>query len=273
MTGFQGFPGRRQRNQQKLRRIAAAVGRPFSPDDIASLSAWYDAEDDSTITEGLPGFCRTIANKGSIAKDFENLNNGQQPAIVQVSGHQMLFFDGTDDFLADVQTNDVLRPGSDPFTIVALVTVNAAISSNAIGWNQRDGMPGGALWVVAPDTLATWLINDGTNSATIDAADETWNDTTTRWIFVCDRDASNIHLYYGTGPTLNESAQSPVSSALVGNLDQVNSVQGNLSPTPAVGRYYHGHWGEWFFFKSALSEAERNAMAIYLSTKWELTGP
>ena len=82
--------------------------------DISDLTGWWDAEDNTTIVD-VGGFATRWNSKApapALAKDFQNLLGGQAPAIVTVSSHQMLNFDGSNDWLADVQSNDALQPGS-----------------------------------------------------------------------------------------------------------------------------------------------------------------
>lgn len=256
--------------RQKLRRLAIVAGKPFSPDDIASLSAWYDAEDNSLITENPAGQVQNINTKTAKPpnKNYNNTNPGQKPALVTVAGHQMIQFDGTSDWWADTDSNAVLQPGAGDFSIVMLARINAGVSASAPTWVQRDA-GGVELWQMNLRGSVVFSARDGAgNLASLVASDETFNDGSTRWILIGTRTSSELNLYYASvaSPTLQASSSNPVNASAVGDVDAVNSAVGRLPDVATT--FWRGEFGESFFFKSALPEPQRNAMAGYLARKW-----
>lgn len=259
---------RRRRKQNSQLLIAGLSGiPPFSPDDIASLTAWYDAEDNSTITENPAGFAQEIRNKQATPKTYRNVNAGQKPALVSVAGHQMLSFDGNDWF-ADVESNGVLQPGSGDFSVLGLFRSGSA-AIQAI-WSQRDGagMPSWLFRLQGGGPFRFSLRDAVGPAIPVDSADADFGDDS-RYVVIGSRDGTNLRLYWAVvGGSLAESTTSPVAIGAYGSVDAVNSTVGVESPT-GVADFLIGEIGELMFFNgAALTAAERAQLMGYLNTKW-----
>lgn len=266
---------RRLRGGAKAVAIAAANPGITDPTDLPNLTGWWDAEDNSTIVESPAGFAQRWNNKGTTAKDFENLTGGQTPAIVSIAGHQMLFFDGLNDWLADVQSNAVLQPGSGDFTVAALYRAPVGANANGVQIWQQDGAGATPTWNLRGVTsLARFACRDGPTSLTVSSTDEQFADGATRYVIMGQRDntAGELRLYYGgDGINLVETSDGPTAiPGGFGSVDAVNSALGNF-PTVTAGFYWDGHFGEWVFLKSALNASQRFQLFQYFANKWDLT--
>lgn len=245
------------------------------PDDLPDMTGWWDAEDDSTITEAPPGFCQSINNKGATAKTYQNLTGGETPALATISGHQMLSFDGSNDFLADVQSNTVLQPGSGDFTVVGFFRSPVGLNGNAITWRQEDAGGGTPFWgwrVFGNPGSTNFAVRDGTTTLVVASADENFADGSTRYVVMGLRDGTDLRLFYGgDGVAFTEASASP--TAIPGGFGSVNAVNSGLGnfTTPTAGFYWEGHLGEWVFYKRALNQSQRLQLFQYFRNKWGLT--
>jgi len=228
------------------------------PDSIPNLTGWWDASDTSTITENPSGRCQAITNKGTTAKTYEQTVLANKPTIVTVGGIQALHFNGAAYWMADVESNDVLQPGSGDFTVFASVRVTASSDIDHILWVQADGSSPAANWLLTLNTSILIGVADGVDIASVTGADETFDDGTTTWVVMAQRDGSNFRAFYGSVSTpLAESASSPADISLIGSVDAVNSALGNFAHTQPAAFYWEGDLFQWGFYKRALSASER----------------
>lgn len=247
----------------------------LDPNDIPNMTAWWDGEDDTTIVESPPGFAQRWNSKGATAKSYENLLAGQTPALVTVSGHQMLNFDGVNDVLADVQSNDVLQPGSGDFTVVGLFRSPVGLNGNAITWRQEDAGGGTPFWgwrVFGNPGSTNFAVRDGTTTLVVASADENFADGSTRYVVMGMRDGTDLRLFYGgDSVAFVEASASPTAiPGGFGSVNAVNSALGNFTSVTA-GFFWAGDAGELVFYKQALNQSERLQLFQYFRNKWELT--
>ena len=281
-TFFPPHASRFSSTRRSLIATSGAVGGApgiTDPSDISDLTGWWDAEDNTTIVD-VGGFATRWNSKApapALAKDFQNLLGGQAPAIVTVSSHQMLNFDGSNDWLADIQSNDALQPGSGSFTVWAISRGPIGGNSSGVQIWQQDGGGATPTWSLrAVPNLARFTCRDGPTSLLVSSIDEDFSDGSNRYFILGTRDnaAAEIQLYFG-GDGLDLAETSMGGTAIpggFGSVDAVNSALGNF-PMNTAGFYWDGDFGEWGFYKKALSSSERFQLYNYIRNKWGLTVP
>jgi len=272
---------RRLRARRWWRKIPGLVGNQLlTPDLIAPLSGWWDARDDSTITENPAGSCESIDNKQAavtLPKTYQQTGAaGTRPTLVTVSGHQMLFFQSANSqVLTDVQSNNVLQPGSGDFTIFQLFRAPAANNANGIQWRQEDAGGGTPFWsmrVTGSPGAVSWAMRDGTTTLVVACSDDDFADGSTRFLLIGMRDGADFRLFFGgDGVPLQEASTSPTAiPGGFGSVNAVNSALGNF-PNVTAGFYWDGHQGEWGLYKSALDATQRAQLFQYFQASWDLS--
>lgn len=257
--------------------VAGGASGITDPDDISNMTGWWDGEDDATIVEAPAGFAQRWNSKGATAKSYQNLLGGQTPALVTVSGHQMLNFDGVNDVLADVQSNDVLQPGSGDFTVVGFFRSPVGLNGNAITWRQEDAGGGTPFWgwrVFGNPGSTNFAMRDGATTLVVASTDENFADGSTRYVIMGMRDGTDQRLFYGgDGIDLVETSMGATTvPGGFGSVDAVNSALGNFTSVTA-GFFWAGDLGELVFYKKALNQSERFNLFGYFRSKWGLTSP
>lgn len=272
-------PARPERRRRLFHHVLTGApgggGAGGDPEQISStLSGWWDAEDDGTIVQS-GGRLDSIENQLAVSvapKRYES-SGIQRPFIVTVDGHQMIDFRSANATIAgDDPSNSVLQPGAGDFTLFALCRIDVGVQAGGVTWLQRDGA-GVELWQLNCRNSVVFSIRDAAGDlASILAADESFADGSTRWVFIGLRDGDDLRLYYGSGSQpLVESSASPADASLVGDVDAVNSALGNFPDTQPAGNYWDGELGEWGMYVGlALSESQRLQLYQYLVNKWEL---
>lgn len=236
-----------------------------APDSIPDLSGWWDAGDNATITENPAGFCESIDNKQASVtapKTYQQLLAGQKPAVVMVDGFQGLLFDGSNDYLQDVQSNSVLQPGAGDFTLFAMCLIDPAVQEFSGMWTQRDG-PGVESWGLQGRAGIDFTARDSAGDlGQLTATDETFDDGTTIWVVIAVSEGDDMNLYYGSAGTgaLIASSAGPVDRSAVGDVDAVNSAIGNLPDTQPVFGWWEGTLFKWGAYKRALTAGQRTTL-------------
>lgn len=235
----------------------------FSPEDIENLTVWMDAQESSTIT-GDP-ITNWESRVGSVT--WVEGVPGAQPSLVTVNGLTMINFDGGDFLSQAGGSPTTLQPGSADFTIVS--AFRATDADRGMLWINDDAA--GKRWLLRTHVNGVdieFSIDDNTTAQTLTASDVDFTDDTVR-VIIASRDGTNLRFYYGDGGTLTEDAASPVAIGSYGDLGAgVNPGLGDLSL--GGGQGLSGDIGELFFYKQALSSAERTSLYDYLVSKWSL---
>lgn len=241
------------------------AGGGFSPIDIPNLTCWLDAQDNSSLTLISGNQVQTWASRVSPVSTFDG-PTGQRPLTVTVNGLQMLQFDGINDILVGQAQQGNLQPGSADFAVVQVYRSTNA--GNGLIWWKDDGA--GKRWLIRVQggTDSIFSLDDNTVAQNLIATDVDFTNDDIYVVF-CERDGTNLRFYYGNGGVLSESAVSPVSIGAYGDLGLGQTLIGaeaQVSPTQPLD----GDIGEMFFYKQALSSAERNDLYSYLVGKWSL---
>lgn len=240
----------------------------FSPSSLPGLKAWWDAQDTGTITTvGMADAVSALANKGPGTLTLAQVSESESPHLLDVSGRQMLDFDGSADYLS-VTDGGALAFGSGNFSIYVVYKTND--TSRGMLFNRGAFAPTGYLCRInnaaSNNGELVIQIRDGSSNLAQVSAGATsgtnYNDDTTRLVAVV-RNGNDLRQYQDGV----EVVESPGNAASVGDIDNgtvfyVGALQG------VSGQAYDGQIGEILIYNTVQSEAQRAELTTYLKTKW-----
>ncbi|MEM7311348.1 MAG: LamG-like jellyroll fold domain-containing protein [Planctomycetota bacterium] len=235
-------------------RFGAAV-----PKTIPGLVGWWDAQDEGTITTDVGGDVVTWADKSGNGYDLSQADTTKQPTPVLVSGRQMLEFDGVNDLLRRVDTDDLDFAGDFEIHVVyrtadtnrgALVTKGNAIRYH-IRVNDADGNNGDLVCEIDDDTTSRRVVDTSVN----------YNDDSVRMVAMV-RDGNNLR-QFANGV---ETGASPVDVTGYGSI--ANTDEFNVGAFSDVLQHLDGEIGEIVVYDRAMSVSERGLLVGYLVERW-----
>lgn len=223
----------------------------FTPTDLSGLEFWFDANDDSTITE-VSGEVSQWDDKSGNGRDIVQLTAGQKPNTATLEGVSTLFFDG----------DDALNLGSlsvqgDPMTIFGV-----AASADIVGFKY--------IWSVddteqfirqnSADFAAGHGVTAGSASALGIA--NAWSLLTPRAFVIRTRSDNPSEVELDDGTTDTDST--------VGTLQQTitDLTVGARNSVGLTG--WNGHIMEIGAYSQLLSDVSKTDLMNYLKIKWGL---
>lgn len=239
----------------------------FSPPDITGLVAWWDAQDNSTITTATG--VSVWADKSVSGISLDQATASFQPALLTVNGRQMIDFDGNDNTMASTD-GGVLKFAAGEFSIFVVYKTNdvnrglilhrGAFSPEGylIRMNNADNNNGEMPMAIRDDASNLAQVIAGAVSGT------NYNDDTVRQMaMVRDNGASELQQFQeGT-----EVTESPASTAAVGDIDETSTFFW-VGSFQNASQFYDGQIGEIVIYDNALSVADRGSVVNYLSARW-----
>ncbi len=235
--------------------IESAGPPPFVPTNIAGLQLWLDAADTATITQAANLVSQWNDKSGNANHATQGTGVNQPTTNVRtINGRNVLDFDSSNDFL-NLTTGLNSSSGQTFFVVFSNDTVTAA--RPLIGSNDTVAGPvirtstANLFGLVRPNVAV--LLNGSPAIA-----------TTTNYIGAANYSTSGIDLYIN-GVSYGTSASSTTftnGSTWIGG-------SGAVGPTPF--NYHDGVIGEVIVYSGNLSNANKNLVGNYLSSKWGIT--
>lgn len=232
-----------------------SVTPSFLPTDITGLVAWWDAQDGATLDTD------PVTNWLDKSVEGNNLNQGvssRRPAIVSVSGKQMLEFDGVDEGFIIIGPDASLNFAGDFEFHVVYRTADTdrgelLAKGLAVRYHMRvnNGAP--------TDDLTVAIDDDVTAAVVLTDTSENWNDDSIRIVSMV-RDGNTLRMFedFNQIQTADITGYGSLSNAgnfFVGSFD--------LSVS-----FYDGEIGEITMYDNALSTGDRADLETYLKNKW-----
>ena len=234
--------------------------RSWTPAEISNATHWWDASDESTITDDGDGTVNNFADKiGSL--DFAQASAGAQPdtGTRTINGRNVLDFDGSD----YMQTGTFTHPASYHIFIVTEVdTVNSDIdclmsvdnSNDAnIGWQFRSNSATDFIGQVAENT-AGW-------GSTLDATSGNQEGNTVLWDFYINSGSDGELFLNGASEDTNT----------VSNTDTQGNANLNLYANRATTQFPNGCIAEVLFCDAEITGDDLTRARNYFAVKWGIT--
>lgn len=224
--------------------VVQTARTPWSPPDVDSLKLWYDATDDSTITESS-GAVSAWADKSGNSHDLTQGVGSRQPTTGSrtINSLNVIDFDG-----GDVMANTYGSTLSQPVTgfIVGAFDVTG-------GQYFFDGIVSGnrfALFSSAGSVLSLFAGGSQFGTSTIDI---------------------NNHIY---GYTINGASSEILIDSTV--VDTGNPGAGTMTGVTIGARYDNSSYldggiGEFIMYEKVLNTTEVTFVEQYLSDKWGIS--
>ncbi len=213
----------------------------FSPDDLAGLSAWYDASQEIVADGTAISSSTDRSGNGRHAVQATGANQPIFKAAIQ-NGRGVYRFDGTNDFLRVAFTRN------QPHTAFAVAKVSAVNGGNHQAIIDGNSDDSASLMITAGGTILNAFA--GALLATGDAMG-----------------LVNFHRIAAVFNGASSSIQYDAVAADTGNAGASNaggvSIGGN-----GGNRAFNGDVGEVVLYSRALSAGEISQVMAYLSTKW-----
>lgn len=237
----------------------------FSPLSIASCTAWWDAQDPSTITESGGEVTAWDDKKGTAhwAKDV----NG--PTDVQYSEGHMLRFDSSNSERMKV-TSSAMDPGAGDITYIIVYRCTNNSKGTMFG---KTGTGAREYSLHLNDGAAEKLsvdLSDSAGSPVATTVDDTnfYADGQVRFMAITfDATANVVKLYADDFDAASEVATD--ASYNPGTIDPTNPLF--LASLDGTADYFEGSIGEIACFSEVLSTADMALMETRIRNSWQLT--
>ena len=248
-----------------------ANGVSFSPDDIASLSAWWDPDDGTTLTQSAAPQVDAMDDKTGGGAGFSQITGRGLPDLVTIGDRNWLQFVAASSEGMRVPSDALsgILFGADEMTIALVFRTSTSTGQTLLnkGSNTQGRWRMRVSHTAAGDVQG--VLNDGTTNYPVDGS--TGSDDGDPHLFVLIRDnAANLMRLRkdsaevatlditGCGST-DETAQAAWLSTLL------------LGCQPAgasTGQHWNGEIGEILFYQDMLEGSDLTNMEAYLSAKW-----
>lgn len=230
---------------------------PFSPDLFDNLAAWFDAEDETTITMSTT-FVTRWADKSTNQNDFVQSDTTLSPTTTTISGSKNALYMST--FNKVMVTESAITTsvtGSNPRSMFLVSIVPGVTSFVSLGYGPHTvalprntfglNFARGATTVYSPYTYGT-DITVGSSLSTINLMEGFY-------------DGSNIYGYFN-GTLISSQAIALNTSQTVLFLGNRPDLLGNVDATIC----------EIIMYSEELSESRRQQIEGYLAWKWGFDG-
>ena len=234
--------------------------------DIGFVGAAMDTTSLLSFVGANDGFVRTWHDQSGNARHYQQVNNTNQPKIVNagslittIGGKPCLDFDGVDNFLASQAAANFITTSAGTIFVVFnadIISTNAAIAydDDAI-WGDATSFIGAHLNNAIPTVRS--MNDDGA----VDHAANTIA-TATSYVHIWCHRSGNIESYITSTPTT-------AASGNTGSLTNALRVGRNYD---AAGQWYDGKMTEMICYNTALSSGDLGTvaadMAAYYGIRW-----
>lgn len=243
----------------------AAVGPPFSPADIAGLTAWYDFSDSSTVTT-VGSAITQIADKVLVNPvAMVQALAPEQPSVGTINGLGAASCSG--DRMNAAAANAKFSPGASSYTI------GVVFERSGVG-----GFGGLASLGEVGAGFTTVFLPSGGNDANFNAfngaafqtplplatSGETYSDGNAH-LLLCSRNAAG-----GTTQIVDETGTVRASATFSGsiNTNQFATICGIFRPPTSFNEPFTGLIGEVVYYQSFVTGTDQSDLISYFTTKW-----
>lgn len=264
---------------QSLSRLSLALNRNpgssilFSPDDIAGLDLWMDADDAATVHIDGDGQVETWDDKSSNAHiATSSSGTSTTPKTVVVGDRTMIEFTRVNGNRFAIPDHASLNPGTNRFTVFCAYRKRGADHGTLI--NKGDDKPRYELFVNSDISSAGRLgiaFADTVDLIFASSTDHDFADGASRGA-VMTRDAGGDYPHFellAAGKA--ELELSPLEGTIVGDITTATSFFiGSRSTGIPTAHELEGDIGEILVYNAGLTDDEINTVNDYLSAKWSL---
>lgn len=248
------------------------AGDAFSPDDIANLQSWWDADDAASVTTSGGEITAWANQLGSAPSLVGYSASPALPGTTTVVGRTWADFNASNSEalrVSDPADADVLF-GSGEMSL--FLTFRTTQTSAATLLNK--GSNAGGRYRMRLNHAVTGdaqtVLNDGTDNAPLATGDESLDDGNSH-VFALIRDNSSnlmrLRLDGAEIDTLDISA--------IGDIDETSGsafvaqlIVGGQPSGASLTAFFDGQIGEILFYGDALSGGDLSSVESYLMTKW-----
>lgn len=242
--------------------------QPFSPAQIAGLTGWWDASDSSRLFDATSGGS-AVAADGGIAR-FEDRSGGGRHWTQSTSGSRPLRktavknsldvvrFDGSDDSMSGSWLIETMWSAS-AYTTFAVAKCTATATDDTIppfnpGILNTDNSAQSAFCFRSSDLVQAY----GTDEFNDHTAEVAY--TIGEWkLFTQRHDGSELSIRVNGG--------SPDTASMAG----AELFSGSTLTLGYTNEHFDGDLAELLTYNVALSQADREAVESYLTTKWAIS--
>lgn len=239
--------------------VDAGGAAPFTPDSIANLQGWFDAQDDATIIDGIPPDVQSWNDKSSQAHMATQGTAAERPHESSVNSNASLLFDGVDDVLRDNSAGDIVSP---PMTIGIVVTPTSIASGTGDVLRLRFGST--SVFRFRKRNTTDMSLSEGSGGATTDITiSAVLAVSETRWFIGRARNSGD-----GLSDILDDQDNSSTASlaAAISDVDDL-LIGANADGSNA----FTGHIHEIVIYNRFITDTERTSLGNYFNGKWTIS--
>ena len=263
---------------QPLSRLNLALNRPsglvaFSPDDIANLDLWMDANDASTYDVDGNDLITEWRDKSTNAHVATPVTSGiDDPSITTVGSVDVVKFDAGNINHFTVPNHASLIPGTGRFTAFVVYRKRGAVRGNF--FNMGDDKPRYEMFAnsdAGPGGRAAVSFADSVDIVFASNEDFDAADNTLRGLAVTRDTGGDYPHWQLLAAGKSALTLSPLEGTVVGDIDPstVLYIGARIHPNPNA-HYLDGDIGEILIYMRGLTDGEIDQINDYLSAKWSL---
>lgn len=243
----------------------AALSSWTSPDDIAGLQLWLDADDSDTITLNGSTVSQWDDKSGN---DYHVTQStaSYQPTYntAQLNGKNVVTFDGSDDHILNDSVASVASGNDVPITMfVVFKQLSSGTNEYGVVFGSSSSIQPLFCMMTNSNQLAA---QQRTDAGTLTAAYSSVSSTSAYRVQSIVLSSSNLTVF-DNGTSAASSSFSPAQTTLntftLGTWRRSGSMNGVA--------FLHCDIAEVIIYNSALSTSDRESVESYLSTKWGIS--
>lgn len=247
------------------------IGYNVSDTASSGVGVWFNNTNASTspISHAPVGteeiYIAKFALRASTADNSYLRNTGAYPLFKGINGNRAIVSDGTDDYLLANGISAAITGTDKAYTLFFLTNCfsTTALEKNLISFGKASSATPYITHRYYSDTIDSAMRDDAATSV-----NPNFNGMTPTSTQVVTIKTTGVSLtVYKNGTAISTSAfdvgATTLDTCAIGNFYR--------NSTPGAGSYYQGYIGEVLVFNSALSDANRQAVEAYLTTKYITT--
>jgi hypothetical protein len=241
----------------------------FSPSDIPGLRAWYDAELGAKNAAGnlasVDDRVQTMTDLTGSGYDAVNVLAAQQPIRKQISGRNLILFDGADDRLvcsgaAGTSFSAYVAGVNKPFTTVAVFSYNVVSGIRAV-------------WAF-PSAVSNipFMSQDNSGAASYRIARRADTSALTTTLLGTPNTAPHQMTVTYDGVTLSVRLDKTLLGGQASTVGQMSVTRFSMGAIafPTASNFLSGYIGAFTFYDSALGSTAIDQLEDYMSTRFSI---
>ena len=237
----------------------------FTPADIGTLGAWFDAQDASSYTVSS-GFVASVTNKKTTTVSSEPTTRPAY-AATGLNGFHCWDFDGTNDAIDVTESTLIASLAEIKFTYFAVVHHDIVDRNNAVlGFGRTDNGNSRGWWGTNTAGPGAWCFSRINSAGTNTNRTSTANSDTVTHVHEWYDDSSTT--FFLLDGTLDSSA---IHTSVFGTIAPTNVLLGSDMLSGGRGDFLNGQMGEVLLFRGVLSASARKDVRHYLGDKWSVS--